>query len=69
MSAHSGRPRSWLAVAIMLIGFLVGGLALVFGPSWVLFWVGVAVVAGGGAVGLAVGIFQDVVMDDPRVTP
>ena len=29
MSAHSGQPRSWLAVGIMLIGFLVGGLALI----------------------------------------
>ncbi len=30
-----GRPVSWVAVSIIMAGFLVGGLGLVFGVSWV----------------------------------
>jgi hypothetical protein len=45
----------------MLVGFIIGGLGLVLGPSWPLFWVGVAIVAVGGVLALAVGIFSDVV--------
>ena len=35
-----GRPVSWVAVSIIMAGFLVGGLGLVFGPTWWLFWAG-----------------------------
>ena len=35
-----GRPVSWVAVSIIMLGFLVGGLALVFGTIWWLFWTG-----------------------------
>ena len=37
---YHGRPVSWVAVSIIMAGFLVGGLGLVFGPTWWLFWVG-----------------------------
>lgn len=66
---HGGRPSSWLAVVITIIGFTVGGVALCVGPSWLFFWVGAAIVVLGGVVGLAVGIFSDVVLDEPRVVP
>ncbi len=44
-----GRPVSWVAVSIIMVGFLVGGLALVFGPTWWLFWVGPGLAALGGS--------------------
>jgi fatty acid desaturase len=64
-SSHGGRVSSWLTVAVMLVGFVIGGLGLVIGPAWALFWVGIAVVAVGGVLALAVGIFSDVVMYEP----
>ena len=35
---YHGRPVSWVAVLIIIIGFILGGIALPIGPSWVLFW-------------------------------
>jgi hypothetical protein len=56
---YTGKPVSWVAVSIILAGFLAGGLALVFGPTWWLFWVGLAVAAVGTLVALGSGIFDD----------
>ena len=55
----TGRPTSWIAVAIMVLGFVIFGVALVLGPIWALFWIGLAVTAGGGIFGLANGITED----------
>jgi hypothetical protein len=66
---HGGRPSSWLAVGIMIAGFVIGGIALTIGPTWPAFWAGVAVFAVGGVLALAVDIFSDVVMDDARELP
>jgi hypothetical protein len=68
-NSHAGRASSWLAVIVIWIGFGVGGAALVPHPKWVLFWVGVGIVAVGGIIAAAVNIFDDVVMDGPRVLP
>jgi zinc transporter ZupT len=50
MSAHHGNtPAAWTAVAVALIGFVVGGVGLMLSPvSYPIFWVGVGlnVVAG-----------------------
>lgn len=54
-----GRPVSWVSVAIVMFGFLLGGLALVFGPVWWLFWVAVGLTAVGGFTALGTGIFND----------
>jgi len=52
MSAHHGNtPAAWTAVTVVLIGFVLGGLALVIG-NWPLFWVGVALGPIGGLVGM-----------------
>jgi hypothetical protein len=67
--SHGGKPTSWIAVAVIITGFAIGGAALTTGPSWPLFWIGLAVVAAGGVFGLAVGILGDVVVDAPRVIP
>jgi hypothetical protein len=56
---YHGRTVSWVAVTLILIAFVAGGLALVFGPTWWLFWVSLGVAAIGGLLGLATNIFED----------
>ncbi|MFC6886817.1 MULTISPECIES: HGxxPAAW family protein [Actinomadura] len=67
--SHAGRPSSWVAVSIIFVGFAVGGAALCFGPSWVTFYVGVAIIVVGIIVSGLVHLFSDVVVDAPRVLP
>jgi hypothetical protein len=57
--SHHGRPVSWVAVSLIMAAFLIGGLALVFGPVWWLFWVSVGLAAVGGLLALATNIFND----------
>jgi peptidoglycan/LPS O-acetylase OafA/YrhL len=53
MSAHHGNtPAAWTAVTVVLVGFVLGGLALVIGPNWPLFWIGVACAPIGGIAGV-----------------
>ena len=54
-----GRPVSWVAVSIIMVGFLIGGLALVFGPTWWLFWAGLGLVVVGGLLAASTNIFED----------
>jgi hypothetical protein len=54
-----GRPVSWVAVSTVMLGFLVGGIALVFGPTWWAFWTGLGLAAAGGLLALATNIFED----------
>ena len=39
---HGSTPAAWTAVAIVLVAFTLGGVALMIGPNWVLFWVSAA---------------------------
>jgi hypothetical protein len=55
-----GRLTSWIAVLVIILGFLIGGIAMVIGPVWWLFGVGVAVVVAGAVFGAATGIMSDV---------
>ncbi|MFC4531622.1 HGxxPAAW family protein [Sphaerisporangium dianthi] len=65
--SHAGRASSWLAVTVILLGFTIGGAALVMGPNWLLFWVGGGVVIViGGILALIFDIFSDVIEDAPR---
>jgi hypothetical protein len=57
-----GRPVSWVAVSIIMAGFVAGGLALIFGhhgPTWWLFWVGAGMAVVGSLLALATDIFED----------
>lgn len=54
-----GRRVSWVGVSIILVGFIVGGIGLIAGPTWWLVWAGGAVAAVGGILALATGIFND----------
>ena len=68
-NSHAGRPKSWLAVTVMVIGFCVAGVAMCFGPDWTFVWIGTAVIVVGGILALFADIWNDVVVDPPRVSP
>lgn len=55
-----GRPVSWAVVAMVIIGFVAGGLGLILGPAWWLFWAGAGLVVLGVIVGWVTGIMEDV---------
>jgi hypothetical protein len=57
--AHHGRPASWVTTAVVIVGFILGGIALPIGPTWWLFWVGAGIVVLGAIIGAAVHIFDD----------
>jgi hypothetical protein len=56
---HHGRPVSWVAVSLIMAAFLIGGLALIFGPIWWLFWAALGLAVVGGLLALATNIFDD----------
>lgn len=64
--SHAGRPKSWVAVAIIFAGFSLGGFALTQGPNWIMFGAGAAITVLGGILALAFDIMTDVVVDDPQ---
>jgi hypothetical protein len=60
--SYHGRRISWIAVSIVTVGFVIGGLALVFGQHgaiWWLFWTGAGVAALGLLVTLVTNTFED----------
>ncbi len=57
--AHHGLPASWVAVSIIIVGFVVGGIAMVVGPAWWLFWTGDGIVVVGGIMALSSHILDD----------
>lgn len=62
-----GRKRSWAAVGVIIIGFLVGGISLTLGPLWWLFFLGAGIAAIGGLSAVFSDVMSDVVLDEPRV--
>jgi hypothetical protein len=57
--AFHGRTVSWVAVSTIMVAFLIGGLALVFGPTWWLFWAALGLAAVGTLIAMSTGIFDD----------
>ena len=57
--ARHGRPSSWVAVSIIVVGFVIGGTALTVGPSWWLFWTGTGIVVLGSIFAAAIRVFDD----------
>ena len=44
MSSHGNTPAAWTAVTVAMLGFVVGGIALMLDPiSMPLFWIGCAI--------------------------
>lgn len=68
-SHHRGRPGSWAAVAVLLVGLVTCAAGLVLGPPWIVLGLGILVVVAGGVVALAVDVWGDVVLDRPRREP
>ena len=56
---HGAKLGSWLACLVMMVGFTMGGIALVFW-NWPVFWVGVGIFVLGGVIARAVNIMDDV---------
>jgi hypothetical protein len=58
-----GRPVSWVAIGIIVIGFVAGGLGLMLGghggPIWWLFWTGGGVAVLGLLTMLVTNTFED----------
>lgn len=43
---NPGRPISWVGTIVVIIGFIMGGIAFPIadpGPNWVLFWAGTGI--------------------------
>jgi len=59
-SEHHGRPISWVAISVIIVGFIVGGIAMVPHPTWWLFWVG----AGIAIVGCIITLFAKTFSED-----
>ena len=38
-----GRPISWVGTIIVIIGFIIGGIAFIPKPDWLIFWIGTGV--------------------------
>src|SRR3984885_5037251 len=57
-AAFHGRPVSWGAVSIIVAGFLLGDLSLVF-TFWTFFWVGGGVVVLGALLAAGTNMFED----------
>ncbi len=49
---HHGRtPAAWTGATISTIGFVIGTVAFLMGPNWVLFWISIVIVLAGAVVG------------------
>ncbi len=55
---HSGTPAAWLATALIIAGFVVGGVGLTFGPR-VLLWIGAALAVLVGVLGVSTRVWSD----------
>ena len=56
---HHGRRSSWIAVSVIIVGFVVGGVAMIPHPRWWLIWIGTGIVVVGGIIATATRIFDD----------
>ncbi|MFT4293989.1 MAG: HGxxPAAW family protein [Micropruina sp.] len=49
---HHGRtPAAWTGSIVAGIGFILGTVAFLMGPNWVLFWISIAIILGGAVAG------------------
>lgn len=54
-----GRPIAWVSVSVIMAAFVIGGFALVFGPTWWLFWAALGLAVVGLLMCVGIGIFDD----------
>jgi hypothetical protein len=60
MEHNPGRPISWVGTTIVVIGFIIGGVAFIPKPNWILFWVSAAV----AIIGCLVLLFSKAMSED-----
>lgn len=65
-NGHRGSAASWVCVALGVVGFGLGGLAIVLGWSVPLLVTGAALTAAALVVAVVYDILSDVVLDPPR---
>ena len=46
--SHGSSPSAWASITLALIGFVVGGIALIPSPNWTIFTIGVVLVVAYG---------------------
>ena len=56
---HGASMKSWVASAVIVAGFIVGGIAIIYW-NWPMFWVGVGVAVLGVIMGAFSGIMEEV---------
>ena len=56
---HHGTRISWIAVTVIIIGFVIGGIAMVPHPTWWAFWVGTGIAVVGCVMTLFAKTFDD----------
>ncbi len=59
LPSYHGRAISWICVSAIVVAFIVGGIALITGPTWWLFWVGAGLAVAGCLVAAATNIMED----------
>jgi len=40
---NPGRPIAWVGTTVVTIGFIIGGIAFIPKPDWLVFWIGTGV--------------------------
>ena len=56
---HGAKVGSWIACLVMMVGFTLGGIAIIYW-NWPVFWVGVGIFVVGMIIAKFVGIMDDV---------
>jgi hypothetical protein len=56
---NPGKRMSWVAISVIIVGFLVGAIALVPHPTWWAFWLGVGIAVVGCVMTLFAKTFRD----------
>jgi len=59
IGGHGASVKSWVAATVIMIGFALGGVAMIFW-NWPLFWASVGIVVVGCVFARAVHIMEDV---------
>ena len=59
LPSYHGRAVSWIAVSAIVVAFTAGGLALIIGPTWWLFWASVGLAVAGCLIAAATNIMED----------
>ncbi|ROO88300.1 hypothetical protein EDD29_5963 [Actinocorallia herbida] len=62
--SHAGEAKSWVVVAVALVGSIIAGFGLPLG-NWVMFGAGFAVMAVAAVLGVVFRIMADVVVAVP----